>query len=217
MLTYEIEVDQQHICMCNYLSSEEEIVTIEGILLFCNIDRSNKKKSSVFLWKNVTYFHFYFLLLPPGFTHSPGRHLFELGRPASRALKAFAEEGRGIRSSGSRWMVGEEDEEDEDGAAAAEAVFDAFAAPPIRKGTGRTRARIFVDSKHSKVSNKMFYVVRFIVNGLSLFFQGFFCVQAGALPRLVHRDRRPRALQKRKVRGQDRGGREFDVFKKTYV
>ena len=66
-------------------------------------------------------------------------------------------------------MVGEEDEEEEDGAAAAEAVFDAFAAPPIRKGTGRTRARIFVDSKHSKVSNIMFYVLRFIINGFPSF------------------------------------------------
>ncbi len=106
------------------------------------------------------------MLIPLGFTHSPGRHLFELGRPASRALKAFAEEGRGIRSSGSRWMVGEEEE---DGVAAAEAVFDAFAAPPIRKGTGRTRARIFVDSKHSKVSIKIFYVLRFIENGFPSF------------------------------------------------
>ena len=73
-----------------------------------------------------------------GFSHSGSRHLFEVGAAPSEGLRRFAETGRGLRASGD-WPGRTED------------VLDVFVAPPIRKGVGRTTARLFADGAHSKV------------------------------------------------------------------
>ena len=78
-----------------------------------------------------------------GFSHSPSYRLFEVGKTASAAVKEFAETGQ--TDSFDREQAEKEDE-------AAEALFDAFAAPPVEEGAGKSSAKLFVDGNHTRVS-----------------------------------------------------------------
>ena len=43
---------------------------------------------------------------------------------------------------------------DKDGSGGLEAVLDAFSAPPIEKGKGRSEAKMFLDGNHTRVSRR---------------------------------------------------------------
>ena len=91
----------------------------------------------------LVYLHTYLPLhlVIPGFTHSPSFRLFEVGKPASAAVKEFAE------------TAGTEAVDSIGNATSANDFFDSFAAPPVTQGAGASEAKLFVDGNHTRVSD----------------------------------------------------------------